>query len=97
MSRKAISDFGYSLIKENFMFHQTIDYYKSVIEMTRAMVVILDLDGKVKEVNANFEDFFRNRRSKLIGKNWFEEMISVEDQKLAKKNQAVILFNRIEC
>jgi two-component system, NtrC family, sensor kinase len=84
--RKAISDFGYSVIKENFMFNQTIDYYKSVIEMTRVMVVILDLDGKVEVVNANFENFFKNRRSKLIGKKWFEEMISVEDQKLAKKN-----------
>ncbi|MBW1822910.1 MAG: PAS domain S-box protein [Deltaproteobacteria bacterium] len=67
------------------MFHKTIDYYKSVIEMTRVMVAILDLDGKVTRVNANFEDFFWNHRSKLIGKNWFDEMISVEDQKFAKK------------
>jgi len=74
------------------MFHETIDYYKSVIEMTRVMVAILDLDGKVTRVNANFEDFFWNHRSKLIGKNWIDEMISVEDQKFAKKNfQAEIL------
>ncbi len=74
------------------MFHKTVDYYNSVIEMTRVMVAILSLDGKVTRVNANFEDFFLNHRSKLIGKNWFDEMISVEDQKSAKKHfQAEIL------
>jgi len=80
------------VIKKNIMFHETVDYYNTVIEMTRAMVAILDLDGKVTRVDANFEDFFWNHRSKLIGKNWFDEMISVEDQKSAKKHfQAEIL------
>ena len=67
------------------MFHKTADYYNTVIKMTRVIVVILDLDGKITQVNENFEDFFWNDRSKLIGKNWFDEVISVEDQKLAKK------------
>lgn len=74
------------------MFHKTADYYHTVIKMSRVMVAILDLDGKVTRVNTNFKDFFWYHRSKLIGKNWFDEMISVEDQKFAKKNfQAEIL------
>ena len=76
------------------MFHKTADYYNTVIKMTRVIVIILDLDGKVTQVNENFEDYFWNDRSKLIGKNWFDEMISVEDQKLAKKNFQSEIINQ---
>ncbi|HUT43359.1 MAG TPA: PAS domain S-box protein, partial [Desulfobacterales bacterium] len=76
------------------MFHKTADYYNTVIKMTRVIVIILDLDGKVTQVNENFEDYFWNDRSKLIGKNWFDEVISVEDQKLAKKNFQSEIINQ---
>ena len=48
------------------MFQKTADYYNMVIKMTRLIVIILDLDGKVARVNKNFENYFWNDRSKLI-------------------------------
>jgi len=51
---------------------QERDYHRNILETVEAMIIALDLDGRVMSINRKAGEVLGYRPEELVGKDWFE-------------------------
>ena len=51
---------------------QERDYHRNILETVEAMIIALDLDGRIMSINRKAGEVLGYRPDELIGKDWFE-------------------------
>jgi PAS domain S-box-containing protein len=67
------------------IFQETAEFYRTIVEMAQAMIVLLDLEGKVVCVNSVFEKIFGYSLPEIKGAAWPDRIFPPQTQKTVKK------------
>lgn len=65
--------------------------FKSLFEMAKEAIVILDQDFKVKKINSYFSKFFGFKKSEVLGKNIIDILVPAEKKDEVKENMQRLL------
>ena len=59
-------------LKQDQALRQERDYHRNILETVEAMIIALDLDGRVMSINRKAGEVLGYRPEELVGKDWFE-------------------------
>jgi PAS domain S-box-containing protein len=58
-------------LKQGEALRQERDYHRNILETVEAMIIALDLDGRVMSINRKAGEILGYRPDELVGKDWF--------------------------
>ncbi len=67
------------------MIHRIADLYQPAIQLTKGIILILDLDGKIISFNEFLESTTGYSYSELTQRNWFDLLLPLKEKNPAKR------------